>query len=218
MTNASWTEADEAKLVNYVWDHRAELGDGGNLVKSIANGAAIELAKSPPTKGGPKTAGSCTMKWKKLKKLCEAIAAVKSHTYVGASGWNYDDKPGFSVNPSNADTWVTFVAAHPIFAPFANKGWPHYEKMSEMVPKIARGLHVINIASSQFTTAASQSSIQPSQSFDFEDEDLQVPQRIEGPASPQGDSDVMGDSQVSQPEMSQVPSNDKEHAQPVTSP
>jgi hypothetical protein len=147
--HAKWLDPDKEKLVNYVYGRRAELGEGGNLNKQIANGLAAHFVQPPPAEGGPKTASACKTQWQKLKRILEALRDVKESTYPGASGWPYDDELGFQVTPENADAWDSFKTAHPIFAPFANKGWPHYEKMAEMCPRIAKGTYVLNVASSQ---------------------------------------------------------------------
>ncbi|KAF9066537.1 hypothetical protein BDP27DRAFT_1227373 [Rhodocollybia butyracea] len=153
--HAKWLDPDKERLVNYVYDRRSELGEGGNLTKQMVNGLAAHFVQPPPAQGGPKTASSCKTQWQKLKRICEALWDVKGHTYPGASGWPYDDEFGFQVTPDNANAWDSFKTAHPIFAPFANVGWPHYEKMAEMCPQVAKGAHVLNITSSLFTQSSS---------------------------------------------------------------
>ena len=86
--------------------------------------------------------------YRQLKKVYEAIRDVKDHCYTGASGWSYDDEHGFQVIPDNAEALSTFTKAHPIFTPFANKGSPLYEQMAEMCPRVPKGMHVFNVASS----------------------------------------------------------------------
>ncbi|KAJ3748048.1 hypothetical protein DFH05DRAFT_1522436 [Lentinula detonsa] len=127
-------------------------------VKQLANGAAAHFVQiGPPKQGGPKTANACQTQWKSLKKIYEAIRDVKDHCYVGASGWPWNDDNGFQVTPENADAWRAFSKAHPVFSPFANRGWPLYEKMSEMCPKIPKGRHVFSAGSSQADLQLSQS-------------------------------------------------------------
>ncbi|KAJ3720296.1 hypothetical protein C8R42DRAFT_670343 [Lentinula raphanica] len=174
MTSAKWLDSDKAELVNYVYDRKAELGDGGNLVKQLASDAAAHfLQLGPPSKGGPKTANACQTQWKKLKKIYEAIRDVKDYCYVGASGWPWNDDTGFQVTAENADAWKAFSKAHPVFAPFANRGWPLYDKMSEMCPKVPKGRHVFSAAASQYELQSSQTdgSTQPISSESQNDED-----------------------------------------------
>ncbi|KAF9071249.1 hypothetical protein BDP27DRAFT_1163163, partial [Rhodocollybia butyracea] len=135
--HAKWLDPDKERLVNYVYDHCSELGEGGNLTKQMVNGLAAHFVQPPPAQGGPKTASSCKTQW---QKVCWTF-----HSVTDSSGWPYDDEFGFQVTPDNADAWDSFKTAHPIFAPFANVGWPHYEKMAEMCPQVAKGAHVLNI-------------------------------------------------------------------------
>ncbi|KAJ3756106.1 hypothetical protein EV360DRAFT_72279 [Lentinula raphanica] len=158
MTSAKWLDADKAELVNYVYDRKAELGDGGKLVKQLASGAAAHfLQLGPPSKGGQKTANACQTQWKKVE----------------ASGWPWNDDTGFQVTAENADAWKAFSKSHPVFAPFANQGWPLYDKMSEMCPKVPKGRHVFSAAASQHELQSSQTddSTQPISSESQNDED-----------------------------------------------
>ena len=67
MTNAHWTNGDVQILVDHIYEHCSQLGEGGNLVASLANGAAAHFASlGTPEKGGPKTPVSCKNKWKKV--------------------------------------------------------------------------------------------------------------------------------------------------------
>ncbi|KAJ3709590.1 hypothetical protein DFJ43DRAFT_1162517 [Lentinula guzmanii] len=148
MTNAKWMDQDKAALVDFVYSRKAELGNGGNLVKQLANGAAADFVQIGP-----------------LKKIYEAICDVKDHCYVGASRWPWNDDNGFQVTAENADAWRAFSKAHPVFSPFTNQGWPLYEKMSEMCPKIPKGRHVFSAGSSQLSQSGniSQSILSESQ-------------------------------------------------------
>ena len=63
--SARWLDPDKAELVTYIYSRKSQLGDGGNLVKLLANGAATHFAElGAPTKGGPKTAKACQTQWK----------------------------------------------------------------------------------------------------------------------------------------------------------
>ncbi|KAF9030514.1 hypothetical protein BDP27DRAFT_1531777 [Rhodocollybia butyracea] len=148
--HAKWLEPDKERLIDYVYDRRAELGEGGNLNKQIANGLAAHFVQPPPAQGGTKTASACKTQWQKV-----CLTLFESKSITESSGWPYDDELGFQVTPENADAWDSFKTAHPIFAPFANVGWPHYEKMAEMCPRVAKGTHVLNVAGSQFTQLSS---------------------------------------------------------------
>ncbi|TFK43026.1 hypothetical protein BDQ12DRAFT_595635 [Crucibulum laeve] len=107
--NTLWTAADELLLLNFLRDHAAAAGDGGNfkLVTFTAAGAVLELKC---TKGGPKTAKACQNKWTQVH--------IDAHT-----GWSWSDETGASITPDMEMQWVTFLKTHKDAKPFKNHGW-----------------------------------------------------------------------------------------------
>ena len=59
---AQWMEPEFAALIDYLYDHRSEAGDGGNFKMSTFNAAAIYLAPLL-TLGSKKTGKMCKTKW-----------------------------------------------------------------------------------------------------------------------------------------------------------
>jgi len=53
-TSASWTPAEETAFVNYLYDHEAEAGDGGNF-KSVTFQNALPTISPLWVKGAKKT-------------------------------------------------------------------------------------------------------------------------------------------------------------------
>lgn len=59
---AIWNDAETLAFVDYLWEHRAEAGDGGNFKDTTFNGAADHIAKHWTT-GAAKTGKRCRTKW-----------------------------------------------------------------------------------------------------------------------------------------------------------
>ena len=57
-----WTEADELTFINFLLDHKAEVGDGGGFKANIWNVVVVEMLKHT-TKGGIKIATKCKAKY-----------------------------------------------------------------------------------------------------------------------------------------------------------
>ena len=54
--SAFWSNEDKRILVEYLFDHRSAIGEGGNWTKTTLSGAAAHLTSVvTPEKGGPKT-------------------------------------------------------------------------------------------------------------------------------------------------------------------
>ncbi|KAJ6606936.1 hypothetical protein B0H10DRAFT_1956732 [Mycena sp. CBHHK59/15] len=135
---AHWTLDDETAFIGYVWDHRAEGGDGCNFKMSPTwNGAAWFLNESI-TKGGAKNGKGCKGKWAAFKKVYDLVQLVKSQ-----SGWTWTDAGGASITPETASTWTDFVANNPDVARFRNKGWHHLSAIEPLMSGITpKGTHV----------------------------------------------------------------------------
>jgi hypothetical protein len=61
-----WSEEDETELVNFLLDRQAEAGDSATFKPAVWNAAALHLEQFR-TKGGPKTANSCSSKWNRVR-------------------------------------------------------------------------------------------------------------------------------------------------------
>ncbi|KAJ7216005.1 hypothetical protein GGX14DRAFT_359316, partial [Mycena pura] len=77
-----------------------------------------------------------------MKKIHDALILVIQKRYPGASGWTYDQQVGFSVCDDNREEWKEFSKQHPVFKPFANKGWEFFDDVNDILPTRARGMHV----------------------------------------------------------------------------
>jgi hypothetical protein len=79
---AYWTDDETTRLVQYLWEHRAECGDGGNFKNVTFNTAAEHLA-SHPTLGAPKTAKQLKTKWQAVGTTNDASLVV-AYTSIAA--------------------------------------------------------------------------------------------------------------------------------------
>jgi hypothetical protein len=69
-----------------------------------------------------------------MKKIHDALVLVIQKRYPGASGWTYDQQAGFSVCDDNREEWKAFSKQHPIFKPFATKGWEFFDDVKDILP------------------------------------------------------------------------------------
>ncbi|KAH9051664.1 hypothetical protein EDB87DRAFT_1735101 [Lactarius vividus] len=77
--NTFWSPIDEDTLLDYLWDHRSEAGEGMSFKAPTLTGAAAKVQEMT-TKGGPKMMGSCKNKWGKFKELYLIICNIKSQS------------------------------------------------------------------------------------------------------------------------------------------
>jgi hypothetical protein len=73
---AIWTTDDESALIAFLLKHKDEARDGANFKSSVWK-AAVEEMEKYTTKGGPKSADSCKLKW---TQVCSGILAVPLHS------------------------------------------------------------------------------------------------------------------------------------------
>jgi hypothetical protein len=59
---ANWNDAETLALVDFLWEHRAEAGDGGTFKDTTFHAAADHIAKDWTT-GAAKTVKRCKTKW-----------------------------------------------------------------------------------------------------------------------------------------------------------
>ena len=66
---ARWNDTEITKLVEYLWEHRAEGGDGGTFKPPTFNAAARHIAEYR-TSGAVKTAKHLKTKWSSVSCSC----------------------------------------------------------------------------------------------------------------------------------------------------
>ena len=57
-----WNPSNDAALISFLLDHKAEAGDGGSFKANIWDAATVEMLKHT-TKGGGKIASKCRAKY-----------------------------------------------------------------------------------------------------------------------------------------------------------
>jgi hypothetical protein len=57
--------SDEKELINFLIEHKAEVGDSATFKPAVWNTASVLLEKSC-VKGGPKTSKACSDKWTRV--------------------------------------------------------------------------------------------------------------------------------------------------------
>ncbi|KAF8580419.1 hypothetical protein K439DRAFT_1357024 [Ramaria rubella] len=119
-----WGNSSLEVLVNFLVEHKAEAGDGGNFPETVFNQAA-QMLVTFYVRGAVKTAKACKQKWAEQYAM---VTLIK-----GASGLPWDDKLGVNL-PCNDGVWTTCIAQHPKAKGFSNKGFPLYDTMSLLMP------------------------------------------------------------------------------------
>ncbi|KAF8060684.1 hypothetical protein FPV67DRAFT_1673535 [Lyophyllum atratum] len=142
--NAIWTEADETALLSFLWEKKAEAGDGGNFKKTTWKAAEVFMAGLFTGEGGPKTANSRKGKYARLRDTCLVIVDIKAQ-----SGFSWDDELGASIGPHNLTVWEAYVTRKPPARNFANSGWVHFHDVHRLLPSRARGMNVFRPSQSQ---------------------------------------------------------------------
>ena len=117
--HAFWTPDDEDQLVNFLLDHRASAGDGGNFKEATFQALSPILAPLV-MRGGPKTVHACQNKWNAVRfffpivlghflniffiflKLCQTFRVIQAIKNV--SGWTWSDETGASITPELKDS------------------------------------------------------------------------------------------------------------------
>ncbi|KAF8802644.1 hypothetical protein BYT27DRAFT_7056616, partial [Phlegmacium glaucopus] len=122
---ANWNDAEVLALVNFLWEHRAQAGDGGTFKDTTFNAVAEHITKHWAT-GPPKTAKHCKTKWAEV-----TIITYKETT----SGTHWDNNNGASIDGEAASSaWNNYINASKIMATFWTKGWPYFDKMQDIMP------------------------------------------------------------------------------------
>ncbi|KAJ7130980.1 hypothetical protein C8R46DRAFT_1048682 [Mycena filopes] len=162
--SCDWTTDpnDKIALVAFFKSITDKIGQGGSWDQPCLELAAAHMvARGPPAKGAPKNASSIKGVWTGMKKIHDALVLVVQGRYPGASGWTYDQLAGLSVCDANREEWKEFSKQHPVFKPFANKGWEFFDDVKAILPTRARGMHVFNAATA--AAAAPAATAPPSQ-------------------------------------------------------
>jgi hypothetical protein len=69
--------------------------------------------------------------------MFRAIQAIINHT-----GWNWCDDSGANIQADQAAAWESFCGTHKEAKPFRNRGWVHFERVSDIMPATVRGVNV----------------------------------------------------------------------------
>ncbi|KAF8155441.1 hypothetical protein B0H34DRAFT_798629 [Crassisporium funariophilum] len=85
---AVWTSAKETAYVDFLVDHVAEAGNGGNFKMAMFQRAVSHLAPLIE-RGAVKTVKTCQNKWTAFCKINRIIRAIQS-----VSGWVWDNSTG----------------------------------------------------------------------------------------------------------------------------
>lgn len=75
---ANWVAdpLDVEHLVDFLYERRSRVGQGGNFDDTVMNEAAVHMASfGPPKKGDVKTAASCASKWIAVRPYMACLAA-----------------------------------------------------------------------------------------------------------------------------------------------
>jgi len=119
--NAQWSLADEDALLDYLWDHRAEAGEGMSFKGPTLTAAATKVQVTT-MRGGPKTAASCKNKWGKVRNsvvsdLSGSDMAVNQFKELylivcdikAQSGFTWSDEKGADIGPESVSVWDAYV-------------------------------------------------------------------------------------------------------------
>ena len=140
---ANWNDSEILALVDFLWEHRAQAGDGGTFKNTMFNAAADKIAEHW-TVGPSKTAKRCKTKW----------AGVSNHYLLVNQGLNLPQlKTTFRAIVTYKDTtsgthWSSFNGAG-IEGEAASSAWKYYINVSKVCFKIADFIVILLISSSQ---------------------------------------------------------------------
>ncbi|PPQ97013.1 hypothetical protein CVT26_006439 [Gymnopilus dilepis] len=136
--HASWTSAEESAFVDFLFEHRAEAGDGGNFKATTFQKALTHIAPFFK-RGAAKSVKNLRNKWNNFRRVYRVIQAIKL-----VSGWVWDDTTGATITVDTAASWDDYVKKHPEAKPFRNKGWPYFSKISHILPSTAAGANIFH--------------------------------------------------------------------------
>jgi hypothetical protein len=73
---ASWNDGETQALVDYLWEHRAECGDGGTFKDTVFNAIPARIAHLLSS-GPVKTAKQCKTKYNGVSKISVVVSLIK---------------------------------------------------------------------------------------------------------------------------------------------
>ncbi|KAI9574723.1 hypothetical protein HD554DRAFT_1983576, partial [Boletus coccyginus] len=122
-TRVTWGNDEVHQLLDFLISNKAKLSQAGGYPTSVFTAASLHL-------GPDKNSATTSSKWSTLKRTYNAIEAYRQRSSVH---WDNDNGANI-VTESEAAAWDAFLSSSPL-APFRNKGWPFYDKMSEIYPE-----------------------------------------------------------------------------------
>ncbi|KIO04264.1 hypothetical protein M404DRAFT_143863, partial [Pisolithus tinctorius Marx 270] len=131
-----WSDKDTFALLDFIDSHKATTGDGLNFKVPFWNACAASPMLANPEKGGPKTPKSCKEKWKRLRSTYMVVDHLSC-----SSGFVYSLKSGADISVANKNSWDGYMKVHKDAAPYENKGWLFYDRMSVLIPSKCKGLN-----------------------------------------------------------------------------
>lgn len=87
---ANWNDEETTALVDYLYEHQSEAGDGGNFKQSTSNAAAVHIAPLL-TLGTKKSGNMCKTKWESVSNF-RTLCCLDSNTHFLDSkhiSWNW---------------------------------------------------------------------------------------------------------------------------------
>ncbi|KAF8814585.1 hypothetical protein BYT27DRAFT_7082006 [Phlegmacium glaucopus] len=101
---AQWSDWEITGLVDYLYEHKSEMGDTGMFKMSTFNAVADSISDLL-TDGPPKTGKMCKTKWQSLKATYSTI-----QKYQETSGVHWDNATGASIQTNaEANVWKEHI-------------------------------------------------------------------------------------------------------------
>ncbi|KAF8592460.1 hypothetical protein K439DRAFT_1610262 [Ramaria rubella] len=101
MLDAQWPLADVQAFIDFLIDHKAEVGDGMSFKGSLWMRATAFMANHT-SEGGVKTPSACRTKWARLKEAFQRVMELKN-----ISGLTYHNDSGIDSHGAE-DTWSVY--------------------------------------------------------------------------------------------------------------
>ncbi|KIN99387.1 hypothetical protein M404DRAFT_155218 [Pisolithus tinctorius Marx 270] len=132
----SWSDKDTFALLDLTDSHKAITGDGLNFKAPLWNTCAASLMLANHEKGEPQTPKACKEKWKRVHDTYVVVDHLRC-----SSGFAYSLESGADIGVANKNSWDSYVKAYKDAAPYKNKGWLFYDRMSVLIPSKCKGLN-----------------------------------------------------------------------------
>jgi len=179
-----WSQQDETELINFLIEHKGELGEISSFKQSTWNAVAQHLDKVR-VKGDPKTAKSCSVKWARVCSRCSG-SFICSYVFIAQRSihdcfhtqelfwftlvwyqwpWYISQDQRYLWDICHSMFAVCFSyhtipvywlwdQTNPKVSAFKRTRFTHYDLMSDLMPTRVKGIHVF-CASQQTHGAAS---------------------------------------------------------------